>query len=288
MNSSQRDVLLALALLIAILFYDIKSGKINIRNSLQNCYRYCSKAKIASQNQEFGIEKKYRLSPTLEKLYIDFDTTHRQGTSALGTAFVIDEKILLSARHVINGCRNSYVLDSKNNAIPIVKTEIQNGTDVALLYIKKPLSPSFFLVDDVDVSGNTEGFHFGFPGNNSGQAYSHFLGQAKVVNSRGYKVDENVLVWSVEKKSSETLAGISGGPVFNQDGNLVGISIGESIRRGRAYTSNPQTNKYTVDTYKIVQNKDNAKKIQVDLKNYENLSKSLYNDNMIVKVICSY
>ncbi|MES2676900.1 MAG: serine protease [Pseudomonadota bacterium] len=298
MNSGLRDVLFAVALIGVVLVYDIKSGKINIRkNFSQNCYRgNCSKTKIpyqennqnGSKNQELGIEKRYRHHPSIENTYVDFDTTHPRGSATLGTAFVIDKKILLSARHVINGCRRSYVVDSKNNSIPIVKTEIQEGTDVALLYVQKPLSLNFFSVNNVDVSSNQNGFHFGFPGEKLGQAYSHFLGQTRMMNSKGYKVDENILVWSVEKQSNEILSGISGGPVFNQDGVLVGVSIAGSLRRGRAYSSDSQTNKHIIDNYQIVQNENNVKRIQVDLENYENLNKELQNDNMIVRVICVY
>ncbi len=288
MNSGLKDILLALALMSAIMLYDIKSKKINIRDNLSKSCRIVDCSKSVSKLREINIEKRYRKNLPMETAYVDFGASNPKGSASQGTAFVINKKILLSARHVINCCRKSYVIDWKNNAIPIVKTEIQDGTDLALLYTKSPLSPSFFLVDSIDIDSNKDGFHFGFPQEKSGQVYSHFLGQAKMISSRGYKVSENVLVWSVERQSSKALSGISGGPIFNQDGALVGVSIAESLRRGRAYSSDPQTNKYIVDNYQVIQNKDGAKKIYVDLKNYENLNKELQRDNMIVKVICFY
>jgi serine protease Do len=55
-------------------------------------------------------------------------------------------------------------------------------------------------------------------------------------------VEEPVLAWAEQGRTSGlrgSLAGISGGPAFSANGQVIGVTIAESARRGRIYTAAP-------------------------------------------------
>jgi hypothetical protein len=59
-----------------------------------------------------------------------------------------------------------------------------------------------------------------------------------------YSLDEPVLAWVEQGRTNGiegTLAGLSGGPVFNASGDVIGVTLAESPRRGRIYTSAPDS-----------------------------------------------
>ena len=52
------------------------------------------------------------------------------------------------------------------------------------------------------------------------------------------------MAWSEESRvptGSESMGGMSGGPVLNEDGMVIGVVLAESVRRGRTFTAVPAT-----------------------------------------------
>jgi hypothetical protein len=59
-----------------------------------------------------------------------------------------------------------------------------------------------------------------------------------------YAVEEPVLAWAELGRTSRlrgSLAGMSGGPVLGANGQVIGVTIAESARRGRIYTAAPSS-----------------------------------------------
>jgi S1-C subfamily serine protease len=87
-------------------------------------------------------------------------------------------------------------------------------------------------------------YHLGFPQGRPGEATSRLLGRENlVVQGRGART-EPVLVWAETGRTdglNGTLGGLSGAPAVDEAGRVVGVTIAESPRRGRIYTTAPET-----------------------------------------------
>jgi len=88
------------------------------------------------------------------------------------------------------------------------------------------------------------GYHLGYPQGHPGEATSKLIGRENlVVRGRGART-EPVLVWAETGRTeglSGTLGGLSGAPALDAQGRVVGVTIAESPRRGRIYTTAPET-----------------------------------------------
>jgi hypothetical protein len=69
-----------------------------------------------------------------------------------------------------------------------------------------------------------------------------------VVEGRGART-EPVLVWAETGRTDGlkgTLGGLSGAPALDAQGRVVGVTIAEAPRRGRIYTTSPETTARTL------------------------------------------
>jgi hypothetical protein len=66
------------------------------------------------------------------------------------------------------------------------------------------------------------------------------IGRATMRARGRYSTNEPVLVWAERERvpeGDEHLGGISGGPVFDTTGHVIGTTIAGSTRRGRVFTA---------------------------------------------------
>ena len=158
-----------------------------------------------------------------------------------GTAFSIDDRGLwVTARHVTNGCDQLELLRPYNRPLRVRNIAEHIAADVSILqtdggYEALPIeySPPIF---------NQEGFHFGFPQGEPGAVYSKLIGRRTIKTTGTRRVREAVFVWAEKIRvpdHNRSLGGISGGPILNKDGSVVGIHVAGSIRRGRSFSSMP-------------------------------------------------
>jgi len=159
-----------------------------------------------------------------------------------GTAFSIDGGGLwVTARHVTAECDQLLLARPFKRPLKVEALAEHSSADVSIIqtstgYRALPInfsSPEF----------DQEGFHFGFPRGNPGEVYSRLVGRRtmKTIGARRYK--ETVHVWAEKIRvpdSDQPLGGISGGPILNKDGSVVGIHVAGSIRRGRSFSSLPK------------------------------------------------
>ncbi|PHY14014.1 serine protease [Caulobacter sp. B11] len=166
-----------------------------------------------------------------------------QTTPGVGTAFSVDDGgTWLTARHVVEGCKNAAIVVADGRGVAAKITLDPHG-DAAILTTEGG-APAVPLGLDRPLRRGDRAFHPGFPQGHPGEAASRLLGRENlVVRGRGART-EPVLVWAEVGRTDSlkgTLAGLSGAPALDSAGRVIGVTVAESPRRGRIYTTAPET-----------------------------------------------
>lgn len=161
---------------------------------------------------------------------------------AAGTAFSIARSgVWLTARHVVEGCRRVAIVVGPGTGVA-VSVRIDPNGEAALLYTEGGASPLPMGLAEPLRRGQ-RAFHPGFPQGEPGEASSRLLGRENlVVRGHGART-EPVLVWAETGRTEGlegTLGGLSGAPALDAQGRVLGVTIAESPRRGRIYTTAPE------------------------------------------------
>jgi serine protease Do len=169
------------------------------------------------------------------------DEEKAEKSQYIGTAFSIDGRGLwVTARHVTYGCDQLVLLRPRRSPLRVKNLGEHERADVSILQTDGGAAalPIEYSAQEYDQPG----FHFGFPRGEPGSVYSKLIGR-RTINSKGTRYTrEPVLVWAEKIRipdSNASLGGISGGPILNSDGSVVGIHVAGSVRRGRSYSSLP-------------------------------------------------
>ncbi len=163
--------------------------------------------------------------------------------SGLGSAFAISEDgWWLTARHVVDECERVGLVVSHGAATPVTDVKVALFADLALL--KTDRAPVALALDTSErrFQVGQRAFHVGFPQGRPGEAYSRLIGRETLIARGRYEAEEPVLAWAELGRTSGlrgSLAGISGGPAFAANGQVIGVTVAESARRGRIYTAAP-------------------------------------------------
>ena len=162
---------------------------------------------------------------------------------ASGTAFSIaGDGRWLTAKHVVQGCRRPALVVGGGRAVS-ADVRLSPRADIALL-ITAGGPPALPVTALAPLRVGQRGFHPGFPQGTPGEVASRLLGREVLhVKGRG-RHDEPVLAWAEVGRTEGldgTLAGLSGAPVMDRRGRVVGVTIAEAPRRGRVYTTAPDT-----------------------------------------------
>ena len=129
---------------------------------------------------------------------------------------------------------------------------------------------------------------FGFPAGQPGNVKLKYFGKAALENDN-FKIVEPIFVWSVMQKTPKNLmsvGGLSGGPLLNNQVELIGLMIAEQVRRGTVSTANLQSINWIMEAlYKEAESKYDFL-TQEKLTNFDNEEDSFSKSNAIVKVLC--
>jgi S1-C subfamily serine protease len=166
-------------------------------------------------------------------------------SSGLGSAFAISpDGWWITARHVVDACTHVGIIVSRGSATPVRQVRIAQFADLALLKTDHAPSPLAIDASERSLQVGQRAFHVGFPQGRPGEVYSRLIGRENLIARGRYEVDEPVLTWAELGRTaalSGSLAGMSGGPAFDANGQVIGVTIAESARRGRLYTASAAT-----------------------------------------------
>jgi S1-C subfamily serine protease len=161
----------------------------------------------------------------------------------VGTAFSVSESgVWLTARHVVEGCSQTAIVVGSGQGVEAA-VHVDPSGEAAVLTTEGGAPPLPMGLDRPLRRGD-RAYHPGFPQGVPGEAASRLLGrETLVVRGRGAR-SEPVLVWAEAGRTdglNGSLAGLSGAPVLDRTGRVVGVTVAESPRRGRIYTTSPET-----------------------------------------------
>jgi serine protease Do len=209
--------------------------------------------------------------------------------NSAGTAFSVGETgVWLSAGHVLAGCRRAALMVAPGRGVEADVT-IDRPTDLAILKTQGG-APAMPLALDQPLRVGTRGFHPGYPHGRPGEATSRLLGRQTLVmrddGSRQVR-NQSVLAWAEVGRTDglEDLAGLSGAPVLDASGRVVGITIAEAPRRGRIYTASPEALGAALRRAKVVPTQA-ALGDPITVENYGRMADALRRDLKVAQVIC--
>ena len=220
---------------------------------------------------------------------IVIEATPKKGNST-GTAFAIDQSgVWLTARHVTESCRQILIQTGPRRGMQATNVVEHPRADVAVVMTRRGASP---LPLSRRLDPGQEGFHFGFPRGKPGEAHSQLLGRARLKTVGLRRHVEPVVAWAELRRHPgrlDALSGMSGGPVLDASGRVVGVTIATSRRRGRVFTAAPISVREVLTQADVRGNFDRAARFSTANLNAEDfpehgdvLRKSL----TVAKVIC--
>jgi len=163
--------------------------------------------------------------------------------SGIGTAFAINgEGQWLTARHVVEGCNDVALLVAPGQYDPANSVIISEQYDLALIETQTSPNPAPMDTKN-DLRVGAYGFHVGYPQGRPGEAASRLLSRSNLISRGRRRNSESVLAWAETGRTRGllgSLGGLSGGPVYDEAGNVRGVIVAESSRRGRIYTAAPE------------------------------------------------
>ena len=158
-----------------------------------------------------------------------------------GTAFSVDSHgVWLTARHVVEGCARTVIVTQPGHGVA-AKAEITSGRETAILRTQGGAPALPIALTEVLHPGQPA-YEPGFPGSHPGEAASELRRRANlVVGWRGLRA-QPVLVFLETARWPEingSLAGLSGAPVLDANGRVIGMTVAENPRRRRLYAATP-------------------------------------------------
>ncbi|HEY7851808.1 MAG TPA: serine protease [Caulobacteraceae bacterium] len=166
-----------------------------------------------------------------------------QGGLGAGTAFsVADSGVWLTARHVVEGCRRAVIVTAPGRGVA-AQVRLTPGRETAVLITRGGAPPLPIAPDEVLRQGQ-RAFHPGFPGARPGEAASRLVRRATLwIGGRGLRAEPVLTFVELSRAPSlhGSLVGISGAPVLDTSGEVLGVTVAEAPRRRRLYTTTPSS-----------------------------------------------
>lgn len=204
----------------------------------------------------------------------------------VGTAFsVSDAGVWLTARHVVKDCgRVAIMVADRKGAL--AKVLPSGDGDVAVLKTEGG-PPPLPLSDDLPAPGE-RAYHPGFPQGRPGEAATRLLGPDVLTSRARGSHGQNVLAWAEVGRTEGlkgSLSGLSGAPVLDRTGQVMGVTLAESPRRARIYAATPAAIRAALAAARIKPS-GFARGQAITTDNYGRAADSLRRDLRVAQVVC--
>jgi serine protease Do len=173
---------------------------------------------------------------TVDTLPIHSDST------LIGTAFSVDRHgVWITARHVASEVCQLLILVVNGRPQPATIAYVHPESDLTVLQTRDG-APAMPLSSDRPAVGET-GFSFGYPTGVLGATEDTLMGRSRMQFAGRMAGATPTLTWAESQRfpeTLETLGGMSGGPMLDQEGRIVGSVVAATTRRGRVHTVAPE------------------------------------------------
>jgi S1-C subfamily serine protease len=207
---------------------------------------------------------------------------------ATGTAFSVSGAgVWITARHVVDGCRQTALVVGENTGVA-ARPRIDPVGEAALLATEGG-APALPLALGAPLREGEVAYHPGFPQGRPGEAASQLIGRENlVIHGRGART-EPVLVWAEVGRTeglAGSLGGLSGAPALDASGRVIGVTIAEAPRRGRIYTTTPETVAHLIASRGQPLPATMVQSVSLTRANYGKVADVLRRDLRVAQVVC--
>jgi S1-C subfamily serine protease len=204
-----------------------------------------------------------------------------------GTAFSIsDTGVWLTARHVVKDCGKAVVMVSRTRGV-MAKVFADKATDVAVLTTDGG-APPLPMALGLPLTPGQRVYLPGFPQDRAGEAAARFIGPDSLNPVARGSHPQPVMVWAEAGRTAGlkgSLAGLSGAPVLDSAGRVVGVTLAEAPRRGRIYSATSESIRAAL-TLAGQKPSGFARGQPITVDNYGRTADTLRRDLRVAQVVC--
>jgi serine protease Do len=244
MTSPDRIVIVALFLLVAVLVFG-RQGPESGRRPLMAPPMLLPRPPLGPQPSPETVPRHPPplRDPGLGDPVVEVDSDEpRHGTLLLGTGFSVDARgVWITARHVASGICGEVIMIVDGRQVSARIAYLHPDSDLAILRTTAgapalPLSSERLALDQT-------GFSFGYPTGVLGATQDRLMGRSRMHLGGRLSGMTPVLTWAETRRFPDTLealGGMSGGPMLDAHGRVIGVVVAATTRRGRIHTVAPE------------------------------------------------
>ena len=209
--------------------------------------------------------------------------------NSIGTAFSLDRRgVWMTARHVVDGCARVLIVTAPRRGVRVRRTYIHPRADLAVLQTRGG-APAVRFTRQKLRRGQT-GYHFGFPKGEPAAVKSVLIGRRRMRSVGRYNVIEPVVAWADRVRVPDSyggLGGISGGPAMDGRGNIIGVTVAGSKRRGRIYTTALTSIAAALERADVPAERGGGRRGTIDGRNFADVGAGLRKRLTVALVYCA-